>query len=216
MSQIVHLYTKRIKLYHIFINRLVRYDKALDAFFNKNNPLADDVRVLDAGCGSGTVIKALRKVQLANNIKGVRYFGFDITPEMLKHFKDWLSSAASANIELAQADVLDLSTLPQDWQAMDLVVSSGMLEYLDAKDLSIALQNIAARVKPQGKIIIFITKETRLNDLLIKKWWLTRTVTKSDVDKCLKTAGFNKITYDKFPKPYRYLNTWGYVIEATK
>lgn len=59
-----------------------------------------------------------------------RLHAFDLRPAMLDHFRQTLQRRAIEDVELAQANVLQLDALPDSWTDYDLVVSASILEYV--------------------------------------------------------------------------------------
>jgi ubiquinone/menaquinone biosynthesis C-methylase UbiE len=123
------LYTERSAAYHRFV-AAVRYPQGLRAAFRQFAPLRAGMKVLDAGCGGGLVTFALREALSARGLRPGVLHGFDLTPAMLDRFRAGLEERGMSDVELRQANVLSLDTLPDAWQSYDLIVSSAMLEYL--------------------------------------------------------------------------------------
>jgi putative NADH-flavin reductase len=65
---------------------------------------------------------------------------------MLSRFRKHLASRKNLRVEVKQADVMDLQTLPSAWRDYDLVISTSMLEYLPRQDLPSAQKE--SRVEP--------------------------------------------------------------------
>jgi putative NADH-flavin reductase len=75
--------------------------------------------------------------------------GFDLTPAMLENFRETLRIAAIEGVNVAQADVLELDTLPDEWNNFDLIISNfdliisaAMMEYLPRERLVDALRGL--------------------------------------------------------------------------
>ena len=92
--------------------------------------LRPGIRILDAGCGSGTTTFALRSAARARGISIGAIDAFDLTPAMLDRFRTKLEQSGIEGVKLARADVLALGTLPQAWHDYDLVITASMLEYV--------------------------------------------------------------------------------------
>lgn len=171
-------------------------------------------KVLDVGCGTGLVTRILSELAQKRRLPSVVFHAFDLTPAMIQVFQKWILSHKKRNISARQADVLELHSLPKDWKNYDLIVTSGVLEYLPKKSLNAALKNLRALLEVNGRMLIFITRHSFLTKWLIKKWWKAETFTKEEMQNVLEGAGFRSILFKKFPFPYGYLNGWGMVIEA--
>jgi SAM-dependent methyltransferase len=110
--------------------------------------LAGDVeglRVLDAGCGSGPLMEALRA-------KDAVVCGFDLSPAMVERARRRLG-------EDAELGVADLGApLPYPDNAFDLVVASLSLHYVE--DWTTTLAELRRVLKPGGRLIVSIIHPT--------------------------------------------------------
>ena len=110
--------------------------------------LAGDVagmEILDAGCGSGPLMEALRG-------KDAVVSGFDLSPAMVELARQRLG-------EDADVRVADLGApLPYADDAFDLVVASLSLHYV--KDWASALAELRRVLKPGGRLIVSIIHPT--------------------------------------------------------
>ena len=66
-TEIQQIYTKKADLYHKVFFDVLKYDKAVKSFFEKENYLDKDCKVLDAGCGSGLITKILVGISKQKN-----------------------------------------------------------------------------------------------------------------------------------------------------
>ena len=213
MKNIEQLYTNKKDLYHVLFFTLLRYHQGLHAVLSKANLLKPGMKVLDAGCGSGAVTKALQSIAQKQKISGITFHGFDLTQAMLDQFKVWINNNKINAIELQQADVLDLTQLPQHWNNYDLIVSSAMLEYLPKDKLVTALGNLKKLLKSGGRMFIIISHDSWLMRLLITKWWQANLYNQEEFKNYLNKAGLQVVRFRRFPFPYNYLNYWGMVVE---
>lgn len=110
--------------------------------------LAGDVlglEILDAGCGSGPLMDALRA-------KGAVVSGFDLSPAMVELARQRLG-------EDADVRVADLGApLPYPDDAFHLVVASLSLHYVE--DWASALAELRRVLKPGGRLIVSIIHPT--------------------------------------------------------
>lgn len=110
--------------------------------------LAGDVaglEILDAGCGSGPLMEALRG-------KDAFVSGFDLSPAMVQLARERLG-------EDADLKVADLGApLPYPDDAFDRVVASLSLHYV--KDWASALAELRRVLKPGGRLIVSIIHPT--------------------------------------------------------
>jgi ubiquinone/menaquinone biosynthesis C-methylase UbiE len=208
------LYSRRWASYDRFIN-LVRYPQGLRAYFRRSPLLRPGLRVLDAGCGTGALTLALRGALLARGLNPGPIHAFDLTAAMLDRLRARLAAAGVTGVELAEADVLRLDALPAGWSDYDLVVTASMLEYVPRERFADALAGLRGLVRPGGRFVLFVTKRNWLMRPLIGKWWDSNLYTAPELTEALDRAGFRDVTFGAFPLWYKYLATWGHVVEAT-
>ena len=208
------LYTEKIKLYHDVFDRLLRYKHGIGAFYRKCDYLQHDMRILDAGCGSGNQTINLHAVSKMKRIKGIEFNGFDLTPAMLAMFKQRIIQEKIKNVKLMRANVLEIEKLPDSWKDYDLIVSSAMLEYLSKKEIRRALSNLKKLLKHDGTMIVFITKQNILMKILIEMWWEATSYKQDEIKKIFNEVGFKNVNFKRFPPPFLHLNLWGHIIEA--
>ncbi len=207
------LYSERSDAYLRFI-RAVGYPRGLRAAFMKSPALGPGLRILDAGCGTGVTALALRSALEAQGMPSCPIDAFDLTPAMLSRFRVTLAASGIEGIRLAQADVVQLDTLPQTWSDYDLVVTSAMLEYVPRSSLPAALRALRGRLHPRGTLLLFITRSNALTRPLIERWWSANLYTRAELRRALEDAGFRELSFGHFPFPYRYLDVWGHVVSA--
>ena len=196
-SEVQKLYAKRADSYErLFINFL-GWRKELETFFWKSDYIHSNFKVLDAGCGTGVVTKAL--FQLANRKVGgrVQFHAFDITEQMLEVFQQWIAKQGANNIEIQVADILAIDTLPAYWKNYELIVASTVLEYLPRDKVEYALMNLKQLLGRGGVLLIFITKCNFITRWLAKKWRKTNLYDRQEIGALLSNAGFVKSEFKK-------------------
>jgi cyclopropane fatty-acyl-phospholipid synthase-like methyltransferase len=161
--------------------------------------------VLDAGCGFGMVTSFLEALR-ERNLDYEAVDAFDLTPAMLARFHDELETRGVNRVQLQQADVLALETLPPSWTNYDLIISPSMLEYLPKREFPRALAELRARLSPDGYILIVITRKTPETKVLIDWWWHAERYTKNELLRAFAEAGFRNSVFDRFPSRYFWLN----------
>lgn len=210
----VDLYTDRHRSYLRFIG-LFRYPQGVRAFFRTSQLLRPGLRVLDAGCGTGIVTLALRDALVERDFRPAVLNGFDLTPAMLERFRASLRARGVDDVSLTQCDVLALDALPDDWTGYDLIVSASMMEYLPREALADALAGLRARLGEGGRLVLFITRDNFMMKPLIGAWWDSNVYGRSELRRAFARAGFATVEFRRFPAPYRHLNLWGHIIEAS-
>jgi SAM-dependent methyltransferase len=194
-------YQKRAKQYQRFFVDFLQWEKVLEAFFAENKILRPDMRILDAGCGTGAVTKVLYRLARQQGLANIDFYGFDLTPAMLALFQQWIEEEGAQGVQLRQADVLDLQNqLPGDWNNFDWIVSSAMLEYIPEEKRDQALRNLKERLRPNGKFLLFLTKRTWITRWTGAKWWGTNLFDMDEIEADLQRAGFSKIQFHPLPK----------------
>ena len=207
------LYTKRADAYLRFI-RSMGYPRGLRAAFLKSPLLGPDLRILDAGCGTGTLSLAFREAAEARGIAIGGIDAFDLTPAMLDRFRETIDQSEIEGVTLAQADVLRLELLPESWSDYDLVISASMLEYVSRSSFPNALRGLRRRLHAGGTLLLFITRNNFLMRPLIGRAWSANLYTRTELEVAFLDAGFSNVSFGRFPFPYRYLDVWGHVVRA--
>ena len=207
------LFTDRHASYARFI-RAVRYSQGLQAFFGTSPLLRPNLRILDAGCGAGALTLAVRAAMIRGGFPYQALYGFDLTPAMLDWFRHTMYREGIDDVELAEANVLQLDRLPAGWSDYDLIVSASMLEYVPRARFVDALAELRARLLEGGAFVLFMTRRNPLTRLLIGQWWESNLYTAGELADALHAAGFTGVTRRHFPLAASHLSVWGHIIEG--
>jgi len=135
---------------------ILRKNKAIELMNGYLAPgFSEGVRILDAGCGPGILLDYINRFR-------VNYFGLDISKEMLKIAQ---SHSSQGNMN-AQKYFLrgDLEALPFKSNSFDVVLSFGVIEYLNCDDD--LLKEFYRVLKPEGYLLTAITNKYAYNLLL--------------------------------------------------
>ena len=214
-SDPVGLFSERHASYARFI-RAVRTPQGLRAFFLRDPALRAGLRVLDAGCGTGAVTFALLGALERRGLRPTALHAFDLTPAMLEHFRASLARRGVEGVATAQADVLALESLPPDWTGYDLVVSASMLEYVPRARFAEALAGLRARLRAEGRLVLFITRDNWLTRPLIGRWWRSNLYGEAELREAFRAAGFSRCAFPGFPLEAKHLAAWGHVVDAAR
>ena len=213
-NQVRAFYTQNAALYHRLYIDILRYGRGMNAFLRQSGALEPNLRILDAGCGTGNVTRQVLDVARRRGISGLLIHGFDLTPAMLNRFRQWLHREGVEAVDLREANVLEPDQLPESWIGYDRILSSAMLEYLRKDQLAEALAGLRRRLADDGTLTIFITRRNALMKGLIEWWWKANIYTRDELREIFREAGFDSITFHRFPWPFWHLNLWGLIVEA--
>ena len=208
-------FTERHALYSRFICAM-RYPQGLRAFFLGSPLVRPGLRILDAGCGTGALTLAVRDAFVRRGCVPSALHAFDLTPAMLDQLREALHRRGINDVELAEANVLQLDGLPASWRDYHLIVSAAMLEYVPRDRFVDALAGLRGRLQEGGRLVLFITRRNPLTRLLIGRWWASNLYTAGELSDACERAGFSRFAFRKFPTAARYLSVWGYIVEATR
>jgi len=186
------LYTTRAPLYERLFVNFLGWGRELDTFFRKFHYLQPNMKILDAGCGTGIVTRTLYHIAHDQGYAGVAFHAFDLTPAMLAILRTWVTEHGATNVELQQADVLALAALPAHWHAYDLIVVATMLECLPKTQVPAALHHLKQLLRPNGILLVFLTRRTFLTKWLGERWWKTQVYDAAEMQLLLRRVGFGE------------------------
>jgi SAM-dependent methyltransferase len=151
--------------------------------------MPDGSTIVDAPCGSGVALRALREEQR------VRYTGYDLSPEMLRRAGRRAKKLRLDQVELVEADV---ASLPLDGEGVDLFLSYFGLHCLP--DPAAAVREAARCLRPGGRLVgSTIVRGTRPLDRLRVRPGTGAygpVGTAADLRDWLSDAGFERIALD--------------------
>lgn len=118
------------------------------------------LRVLDAGCGAGGLLGAIRQ-------RGHNAAGMDISREMLAQASGGAGDADSKGTHCVQAD---LESVPFRDDSFDAVVCVGVLQYL--QDEKNGIQELARILKPGGLAVVTLPNMLRISNFFDPYYYL--------------------------------------------
>ena len=155
----VSIYDRFTNLYDLMF-RVNGYGRSVERYLRESPlPLAAGARVLDAGCGTGLLTLAcLRAHRRPADITSI-----DLSARSLQTARraaQKLRPAPRREVTFAQADAL---ALPFADETFDLVMTSGVLEYLPLRE---GLQEVARVLAPGGLLFFVPVRPSPLTPLL--------------------------------------------------
>src|SRR5438045_1394999 len=136
----------RIERFYDLTFKLNGYGRSLDQYFERHPlPLFPDARILDAGCGTGTLTLAL----LRTLTTPVKLTALDLSASSMATAKKYVkkNNPHQQSVRFAQGNLL---ALPFANNAFDLVVTSGVLEYMPLDE---GLSELARVIAPGGHLL---------------------------------------------------------------
>ncbi len=204
-------FNKRAAFYDFMFFKLLNFVPVFRDFLADRDLLTSDMKVLDAGTGTGLLTRILYPMAGEKGLSNVTFHAFDLTQAMLDVFHKWMrKEGAEEGISTRIANVLHLETLPETWDDYDLIVTASMLEYIPRNSLHKAIAGLLARLKPGGKMILCIAGDTPLMRFFIGWLWRSNVYTRSELDVVLTRAGATNVKHLPFPPARPYLTDGGY------
>src|SRR2546421_8038268 len=139
-------YYDKIAAFYDLTFKLNGYGRSLDQYFAENPlPISRDARILDAGCGTGLLTLALmRSVHFPVNI-----IALDLSATSISAAKKAVveSRGRARDVTFAEGNLL---SLPFSDNSLNLVVTSGALEYVP---LGEGMAELARVIAPGGHLL---------------------------------------------------------------
>jgi ubiquinone/menaquinone biosynthesis C-methylase UbiE len=180
----------RIEGFYDLTFKLNGYGRSLDQYFEAHSlPVFPGASVLDAGCGTGTLTLAL----LRNLQVPVKLTALDLSSSSMATAKKYVDKKQSNQpVRFAQGNVL---ALPFADEAFDLVLTSGVLEYLPLDE---GLSELARVIAPGGHLLHLPMRPTPITTLL-EMLFRFKTHPPHEVDETTNRY-FQVVSHYRFPR----------------
>ncbi len=210
-------YSKCAPFYHPLVVELFGYERVMRALLLDRNVLTSNMKVLDAGTGTGLMTRTLYSIANEKGLSSITYHAFDFTQAMLDVLRSWIRlQGAEGSISTRIQNVLHLETLPNPWDDYDLIVSSGMLEYVPPESLPEAIAGLWDHLKPGGRMILSFTGRTRLMRFFVGGLWRSNLYDESELEAILAKAEVKNFEFLAFPSPHQKTDGHLVVVEITR
>jgi ubiquinone/menaquinone biosynthesis C-methylase UbiE len=149
----------RIERFYDLTFKLNGYGRSLDQYLEAHPlPVFEDARILDAGCGTGTLTLALLRALKVP----VKLTAIDLSSSVIATARKYVArnNPNKQKVRFAQGNVL---ALPFADEAFDLVVTSGVLEYVPLEE---GFTEMARVISPGGYFLHLPMRPTAVTTLL--------------------------------------------------
>jgi ubiquinone/menaquinone biosynthesis C-methylase UbiE len=109
---------------------------------------------------------------------------------------------------------MDVRKLSYPDEHFDLILTAAMLEYVPKIEEGLA--SLSRVLKSGGRMFIFMSRKTALNNLLFKSFANPRCYSPQELKNILKSVGLSKINQEHFSLSYFWLNAWGFILRISK
>ncbi|WP_210415685.1 cyclopropane-fatty-acyl-phospholipid synthase family protein [Bdellovibrio sp. ZAP7] len=116
--------------------------------------VADGMRILDLGCGWGSV-----SLKLAEKFPNSQIVGLSNSKSQREYILEQASKRGLSNVNIVTGDIGDFDA-PEDWNnGFDRVISVEMLEHV--RNYEALFERLSTWLKPQGKLFVHIFTHSR-------------------------------------------------------
>lgn len=149
----------RIERFYDLTFKLNGYGRSLDQYFEEHPlPVFPNARILDAGCGTGTLTLALLRTLKVP----VQLTALDLSASSMATAKKYVNknNPRKQPVRFTRGNIL---ALPYADEAFDLVVTSGVLEYVSLDE---GLSELARVISPGGYLLQLPMRPSPVTTLL--------------------------------------------------
>ena len=201
-------FSRRAAIYDFAFFKLSPFMPVARALLEDRRALTSNMKVLDAGAGTGLVTRVLYSLAREKGLSNIVFHAFDLTQAMLDVFQRWIDAEGAEDaISTRVQDVLHLETLPPTWSGYDLIVTSTMLEYVPPASLDKAVAGLLGLLKPGGKMIWLLSGRTLSMRFFVGWLWRSNLYSKSELDAVLAEGRGGECRISVSPAPLSHNET---------
>ena len=157
-------------------------------------------KVIELGAGTGNVTKMIQQYTDTEQVC------VDFSEKMLSMLKEWIIQK-NLTIQTICMDVKNISVLDEKF---DMVISCGMIEYVDFRNLAKELRLI---LKPNGKLLLLISRRSLLNFFVVKLYWKGNIYSETEIREILETENYKNIEICELSN--KYFENWYYIVRCS-
>jgi len=150
----------------------------------KNSGINKNAGILDAGCGTGGLMKILHE----NGYENVK--GFDLSPEAIRYCK-------SLSLDVQQ---MDISKMDADkFGAFEVIISNDILCYFKFEESEKIIHQLLSILKPNGKLILNLPALGHFSGIHDRAVGIVHRIEKNEIRHLMNLSEISKFHYHFWP-----------------